>query len=658
MTGPRSLAAERAAFAALTDRRGVRHQPGLDGLRGLAVAAVVLFHTDLGWLPGGYLGVSLFFTISGAVIGTVILDEIKRHGGFSISRFWARRGRRLLPAAWIVLAVVAVLRVTSTVFSSTTGADVVAAWLQVANWHVIAAHQSYASLFAGPSAVLHFWSLAIEEQFYLVVGVAALLLGRAGGRAAHLLGTAAVGLAIVSFSLPFVFDLGVDRTYYGTDTRAGELLVGLALAAVIASPRRRAAMLRWARPLALAGAAALVAAVLMWRLLDPGTAALSRGLLPVSALVSLILIVGALVPGPVQLLATSRPLRWLGAISYGLYLVHWPVFVALRHADATPGVGAYAVATLVALGLAALSARVVELPVRRQWLTGRPLALGAGTLACVLAVTLVAPAGTTASQDLLERIASAAAAPSTTTTTTVPPSSAAANLAAPPVTAAVAAARPHVALLGDSIAFSLAMTMPFAKAQAQFDWAPGELAIGCGVGPNANRTGLDGVPCTALVDRMVSKVAAREIDAVVVLSCQWELVSQRLPGEAGPRGPGDRVFDAYVLDHYRAVAEQLRAAGASKVLWVRCPRLSSQVRPDDLPVNLAASRDPARVAAINAVIDQLAAEGEIDVLDLASWVDQRVDDAGLRPDGAHFEYDHDTGIAGEVTGLINAALAR
>ncbi len=605
-------------------------------------------------MPGGYLGVSLFFTLSGTVIGTVILHEIETRGGFSLTGFWARRGRRLLPAAWVVLAVVAVTRVTTTVFASTSAGDIVASWLQVANWHFLSANQSYGALFAGPSAVLHFWSLAIEEQFYVVVGLGALLLGRLGRRAAPGLVVAATGLAIVSFALPFVFGMSVDRVYYGTDTRAGELLVGLALAAVIADRRRREVLLRASRPIAAVALVALVGSVAMWIMLDAGTDGLRRGLLPLTALASTALVLGALVPGPVRVLAGVRPLRWLGGISYALYLIHWPVLVALRHADPSPGVLADAIAVGVAVALAWLSGKFVETPVRSRQLIGRPLALGAGALAVGLAVALVVPTQKSASQDLLDRITAAAAAPTTTTSViaATPPTAAGGASGAPAPTA-----RPHVELLGDSIALSLALGLGAAAGQATFDTGPGEFEIGCGVGPNSNVNGPEGNPCSALIDRMVADVAARHIDAVVVISCQWELLSQRLPGETGLRTPGDPVFDAYVHDHYRDVARRLKAAGAKQVLWARCPRLSTNVRPDDLPEDLLLSRDPARVAAIDAVVDRLAAEGELQTLDLASWVDARIDDAALRPDGAHFEWQHDTGVAAELTRLINAALA-
>ena len=139
-------------FLGMTSRSGVSHQPGLDGLRGLAVAAVVAFHSGLGVLPGGYLGVSLFFTLSGVVIGTVIIHEVRATRRFSLRRFWSRRARRLLPAAWIVLAFVAVGRLVTSLLSATTAEDVAASWLNVANWHFLAEQASYRELFTRPMA--------------------------------------------------------------------------------------------------------------------------------------------------------------------------------------------------------------------------------------------------------------------------------------------------------------------------------------------------------------------------------------------------------------------------------------------------------------------------------------------------------------------------
>ena len=293
----------RRAFAALSDGDRLTYQPGLDRLRSLAVLAVMVFHTGRDWLPGGYLGVSLFFTVSGTVIGSVLLLEANRTGAVSVGNFLRRHARRLYPAAWVVLLSVAVFRVVTTLIPTTTGADITTSFLQVFNWHLIAEGQSYADLFAAPSAILYRWSLAIEEQLYLVVGIGAAVIARRSKRPAHLLGALAAVGAVVSFLLPVVFHLGVDRTYYGTDTHAGEVLVGLTLAAVIVDPTRRAWLRQRSRPIAVTGVAAAVTTLLLWRTISAGDGSVRAGLLPLTTTASALLIIAALVPaGPVWLL--------------------------------------------------------------------------------------------------------------------------------------------------------------------------------------------------------------------------------------------------------------------------------------------------------------------------------------------------------------------
>src|SRR5688572_20460392 len=163
------------AFERFSGPSGLTFQPGLDGLRGLAVGAVVLFHLGFGGVTGGYLGVSLFFTLSGVLIGSLVLNEITTTGRFSLRTFWLRRARRLLPPALVTLALIAVGRHLTTALQATSGGDVAAAALNAANWHFLAEGASYGDLFTGPSAVLHFWSLAIEEQFYLGAGLVSML---------------------------------------------------------------------------------------------------------------------------------------------------------------------------------------------------------------------------------------------------------------------------------------------------------------------------------------------------------------------------------------------------------------------------------------------------------------------------------------------------
>jgi peptidoglycan/LPS O-acetylase OafA/YrhL len=691
-------------FVGMTSRSGIAHQPGLDGIRGLAVAAVVVFHTGLGLAPGGFLGVSLFFTLSGVVIGTVIIHELRATRRFSLRRFWSRRARRLLPAAWLVLAFIAVARLVTTWFSATTTGDVAASWLHVANWHFLAEDSSYRDLFTGPSALLHFWSLAIEEQFYLAVGLVAVAVGAVSRRPAHLLGAVAGVGALASFGLPILLGLSVDRIYYGTDTRAGELAVGVVIAAYLAAPHRRQRLVDRSRVVALVGLVALAATLAAWLLFEPGTSALRWGLLPATALASGALALAALVPrGVVWRLATLGPLRRLGDVSYGLYLVHWPVFIVLEPMIASIWLRAL-IGTAVSVLIALLSARLVELPVRRRTLAIAPTMAAATVVAVVIVTTLVLPARRTRADEFLESLTDAAptaqqqlgtsGAPpadrssdpragsdgdgggraATTTETTEarsrPPAGARSGVVrddsaprVPPPTARPTTSTttttvpdpPTVGLFGDSIALSLALALRHAPAQADFVLTPGVSDIGCGalLSPHPDPK----IPCQDSAQRWQAAVAGSSIEIPVVLSCQWELVGQRLPGDDTMRAPGDPVFDDYLRAAMGRLVDGLRTAGAERVLWARCPRLSTQVGIQHLNALMLESRVPARMERWNALIDELAAaRPDVEVLDLATWVDARVDDAVLRPDGEHYEFNADTGVAAEFTRLVSAAI--
>src|SRR5262245_16186246 len=219
------------------------HVPALDGLRGLAVAGVLGFHAGFTWMRGGYLGVSAFFTLSGFLICTLLLTEHDRTGGVDLRNFWSRRARRLLPAAIVAIGVAVVFGMLAASPSQITAlrADGLSALAYIANWHFVAAHQSYADLFAAPSPLQHFWSLAVEEQFYLLFPLVV-----AGCFAVSLLPRRLLALALSLLIGGSVLALvlvanpsHVERAYYGTDTRAAELLIG-ALLALLLHGRRRA----------------------------------------------------------------------------------------------------------------------------------------------------------------------------------------------------------------------------------------------------------------------------------------------------------------------------------------------------------------------------------------------------------------------------------
>ena len=208
------------------------YMPGVDGLRALAVLAVFVYHFQNGggWLPGGFLGVDVFFVISGYLITSLLLSEFRREGRVDLVRFWLRRARRLLPAVGVLIAVVMVLGAFFDFGQiSTLRGQALASMAYVTNWDLILSHQSYFQEFARPSLFRHLWSLAVEEQFYLLWPlVFAACMTRFGHR--RLLVGVIAGAIASSLLMAILFDpANPNRVFYGTDTRATPLLVGVAL---------------------------------------------------------------------------------------------------------------------------------------------------------------------------------------------------------------------------------------------------------------------------------------------------------------------------------------------------------------------------------------------------------------------------------------------
>jgi len=346
------------------------YRPGLDGLRALAVAGVVLYHAGVSWMPGGFLGVDVFFVLSGYLITSLLLAERRREGSVGFKAFWLRRARRLLPA--VLLVVFVCLLAASTIARddlARTRGDALASLVYLTNWHLIAASHSYFNAFGRPSLLQHLWSLAVEEQFYLFWPL--ILLGslKLVGRRYTVLLT--VVLALSSTALMWILynpNQDPSRVYYGTDTRASTLLVGALLAFVWPLggfrdevSRRAVRVLDGIGCLALAGVLAFFVRVQDY---DPW---LYRGGFLLVALCTAVLI--AVVVHPASALGRAlgtRPLRWLGVRSYGIYLWHWPVMMLTRPGIDVPWRGTLVILAQIALtiALAALSYRYVEMPVR------------------------------------------------------------------------------------------------------------------------------------------------------------------------------------------------------------------------------------------------------------------------------------------------------
>lgn len=380
---------------------GLRHEPTLDGLRGLAVAAVVAFH--LGRLQGGFLGVDLFFLLSGFLITSLLANEWRYRGTIDLTRFWVRRARRLLPALFVLIAGVSVLVAVLTPAGDRGPfrRDGIATLLYVTNWDRVASSTSYWDLFSQPSPLDHTWSLAVEEQFYVVwplVFVAAIYLAtrlfgprwRVGLRA---LALATVVAAIASFALlSALYDVeSTNRAYYGTDTRAGPILLGalLAMSRRLWGGRRGGAPGGWI--LDSAGLAAL--AFMVWSVarvtgVDPWY--YRGGLLAFAlAAVVVILVSVGVTEGLVARLLSLAPLQHLGRISYGVYLWHWPAIVYLTP-DRTQVHGLTLDAMRLALTLVAAeaSAALIERPIRAGALQGVParVVTAVAVVVCALGV--------------------------------------------------------------------------------------------------------------------------------------------------------------------------------------------------------------------------------------------------------------------------------
>lgn len=356
-------------------RARLEHQPALDGLRGLAVAGVLLFHG--GRLSGGYLGVDAFFVLSGFLITSLLLVEARDRGTISFRSFWARRARRLIPALACVLVFVAFYAafVAAPEELETIRGDAIATLAYVANWRQVFSSSDYFALFRSPSPLQHTWSLAIEEQFYLLwpLVVFGLVVRRSSGEAVRRILFASVALAVASAAWAlFLYErAGATRVYYGTDTRIAAIAIGAALAAALAM-RGPITSRSGRRGLEVAAGLALVLLGFAWFRLSGSSAILYRGGLLACGLATALVIAAAVHPdrGPVQRVLSWRVLCWLGLISYGLYLWHWPLFVFLDSSRVhLTGWPLFVVQITATLLVSVACYRWVEQPIRRGAVT-------------------------------------------------------------------------------------------------------------------------------------------------------------------------------------------------------------------------------------------------------------------------------------------------
>jgi peptidoglycan/LPS O-acetylase OafA/YrhL len=623
------------------------HRPSLDALRGLAVLVVVAFHAELGIVSGGYLGVSTFFTLSGFLIATLVLLEHDRHGRFAVGAFWRRRFRRLLPIAVVTVGLVVVLVAWLGTASakSDVGGDAVASLAYVANWHLLWDGTSYADVFATPNPLVHLWSLAVEEQFYVVFPVvvtALVALGRRqGSDVAHRslrvrLGVLAAATVVASAALPIVFDHGVDRTYYGTDTRAGELAIGVLLAVVLypgavgATDARRPSMgHRWW--LAATSTVAFLLMALAWTTVADDSLAWRRGGFVLYALGSAALVAAAVHEvGPVGRLGSVGPLRRLGVISYAVYLFHWPVLWVLGRQTDWPPLTRFVVALAVSVLLAEISYRLLEAPIRH---TGR--VRGAPALPIVAFVAVVALVGglavtRRAPPPVVDLAAAEEALGSLTPDPTVRPGG--------------GGELPRVAFFGDSTALMAAIATsddqrpPDGDVQVVGGW----VEMGCGLLPTValevHDPWWDTSPghvatCAGWAEAWSGAIEVADPDLSVVMSGRWEAVEIEVPDAAGRHRLGVPLVDAYARDLLARAVDIVSERGGRAVLVT-----SPDLRPEwDANPPCHCDREVHRW---NELLREVAAADpeRAAVVDLAGWLGSLdlAEQKRLRPDGIHF----------------------
>jgi peptidoglycan/LPS O-acetylase OafA/YrhL len=338
------------------------YRPALDGLRSVAVYLVLLFHSGMTAFAGGFIGVDLFFVLSGFLVSNVILSEIRETGRLSLGRFYARRVRRLLPAAVVTVAATSLvfLIVFPVVRRLPLVLDAQSALLYVANWNFLVRSNDYFASDVDKSPFLHFWSLSIEEQFYVFFPILLLLLSRLRRRRSAVMLAVLGGLLLLSLAAQLYWArVNMNWAYYGTDARLYQLLAGALLAVALLTFSRR--------PPAAVSAGIAVLGLLGMLGLGSGLLELAPSPRGILATVASVALIGGLMTSEgsplARVLSHGMPV-YLGKVSYGTYLWHWPVILVLQDFLATRPVVTAALAMAISTGLASLSFELLELPVR------------------------------------------------------------------------------------------------------------------------------------------------------------------------------------------------------------------------------------------------------------------------------------------------------
>lgn len=686
---------------------GIAYQPALDGVRALAVAAVLLFHGEIAGFGGGYLGVSVFFTLSGFLITSLLTAEIDSKGAVGLGAFYARRARRLLPASILLVVLVMLASLATDWFDGVADlrAHIIGSLLQVANWVFLASGGSYQELLeqaAGAASPLeHYWSLAIEEQFYWLWPIAFVGIWKVGrtmrGRIWLLAAITAVFVVVAPLTAAI---WGGDAAYWASPARAAEILLGALLALALA--QRAVPDRAWV----VAPASLVVLGVCIVTFPTVGGPAYA-GWLPAIGVVSSALLFGLQAPSPVRNALSFAPLVWLGKISYGVYLFHWPIFVVLN--DERVGVDGLALFVLrcaVTLGVAQVSFLLFEQPIRRASRWGiRPTMTfaGAATAAVVVASVLVVPGADSDYWTTDDEIAQAAAlgdddtelvaveaeptastsvlAPLTPPSSTEPaetdvssatpsktPTTSSTTTSTSTTTTTIAPipelSRPvRMIVAGDSTAEAYGNGV-VAWAAASPELAQAELNVrrGCGFLRRGDYRIEDEWfqvrdDCTVwLESELVRRVQQATPDVVMMVTTSWDVLDHRWDAGEGFATESAEMRERLLAD-FSQVTDEVLAAGAGSVVWVKAPI------PNPLWFSRGTAQEqPARHAVLHDVMERIAAArpGDVYVVDLLGYFDEAgiTTDVDTRPDGVHVTPEASQVLAEQFLGeqMLRAAL--
>jgi peptidoglycan/LPS O-acetylase OafA/YrhL len=623
------------------------YMPALDGVRAVSILGIMANHGGFAWAAGGVISVNVFFVLSGFLITLLLMKEWARSGTIRLRHFWARRARRLLPALFVLLAAIGIYLVYFAP-SGTQPAlrgDGLSTLFYFSNWHQIFTGQSYYAQVSAQSPLLHTWTLSIEEQFYLVWPIVAIVVLKLSRSPRVLLMIAVAGVIASATEMALLFHPAIDpsRLYYGTDTRAQDILTGAAFGILLfrrppaTSPRAR-----------IAFSSMVVAAVAVfgfeWTRITRSPGLPYRGgFLVADVMVALVIWGVTMAPSGLSARMLSiRPLTFVGRISYGLYLWHWPIFLVLDKArTGLDGWHLFVLRLLVTFAIATVSWYLVETPVRTMtfgsWRSWAWIPVGAVVLPILLFVT-TATSGAEATNIFLA------------------PSQVKASLATYE-NAPFPKQRAHLRVLvvGDSLSLTVGFWLsPYASRYGLV--MRGRPLDGCGLA-TAVPYDLHGTPtfplapCAQWPTIWHSEVTHLHPQVVVLVVGWWDTMDRMYQGRW--QHLGDPAFDAYEKAQLEDAVSILHSGGA-RVAVMTSPFFDSGEQLDGQPWDEDA---PARVDILNKLIESVATAhpGTVSIVPLNKFLDpeghftSKIDGKVMRfADGVHTTEDAGTYLAPKV----------